>query len=92
MKALIKQAIRQDTKMQSEKRERLLAILEDRIDSRTPPVLLKPTAAARLLDISRVTLWRLTKEGIIKAVRVGADPRYRYQDLLDFANQGETDQ
>lgn len=53
------------------------------------PLLLNQREAARLLGISRVTLWRMTKGGIIRTVELSpGNPRYRRDDLEAIAREG----
>ena len=47
----------------------------------TKPFLLKSRDAARLLAVSERTLWALTKQGEIPAVRRGRIVRYDVDDL-----------
>lgn len=55
------------------------------------PLLLTQQQAARLLGISRVTLWRMTKGGIIRPVELSpGNPRYRRDDLEVIAREGHT--
>ncbi len=46
--------------------------------------LLKPKEAAAQLAISERTLYSLTKEGKLPAVRLGRSVRYDIEDLADF--------
>ena len=46
--------------------------------------LLKPRLAAAYLAVSERTLWNLTKNDCIKAVRIGRDVRYDITDLNSF--------
>jgi excisionase family DNA binding protein len=52
-----------------------------------PPLLLRPTAAARLLDISRSKLYELINAGQINSVTVGASRRIVYDDLLAYVQR-----
>jgi len=53
------------------------------------PVLLNQKDAARLLGISRITLWRMTKNGIIRPVELSpGNTRYRREDLATLAQGG----
>jgi excisionase family DNA binding protein len=52
-----------------------------------PPLLLRPTAAARLLDISRSKLYELINAGVINSVTVGSSRRIVYDDLLAYVQR-----
>jgi excisionase family DNA binding protein len=52
-----------------------------------PPLLLRPTAAARLLDISRSKLYELINAGQINSVTVGSSRRIVYDDLLSYVQR-----
>jgi excisionase family DNA binding protein len=52
-----------------------------------PPLLLRPTAAARLLDISRSKLYELINAGLINSVTVGSSRRTVYDDLLSYVQR-----
>ena len=54
------------------------------------PALLTKTAAARLLGVSRWTLDRLVKRGVLREVRLadGMNPRLRRDDVLELTKKG----
>jgi excisionase family DNA binding protein len=52
-----------------------------------PPLLLRPTAAARLLDISRSKLYDLINAGEINTVTIGSSRRIIYDDLLAYVQR-----
>ncbi len=54
------------------------------------PQLLDSPKAARWLDISPRSLWSLTDEGRIKAVRIGRLVRYDVRDLLAFIESAKS--
>jgi excisionase family DNA binding protein len=56
-------------------------------DPSMPPLLLKPTAAARLLDISRSKLYELITAGEINTVTIGSSRRIVYDDLLAYVQR-----
>lgn len=43
----------------------------------------------RRLQISRVTLYNLTKDGKIKSVKIGAAVRYQESDIEDFITEAK---
>lgn len=51
--------------------------------------LVKAREAARRLGISSRTLWNLTNQGLIPAVRIGRAVRYRPETLRTFAEERE---
>jgi excisionase family DNA binding protein len=52
-----------------------------------PPLLLRPTAAARLLDISRSKLYELINAGEIVTVTIGSSRRIIYDDLVAYVQR-----
>jgi excisionase family DNA binding protein len=44
--------------------------------------------AAAFLSISRSTLWRLTRQGVLQPIRIGRSLRFRWSDLLQLAEGG----
>ena len=50
--------------------------------SNTPTRLLTPKEAARFLGISKRTLDRLVKQGVVAVVRLGGSRRFKLDDLL----------
>ena len=51
------------------------------------PRLLKPKEAASVLAVSERTLWTLTNDGSIPAVRIGRSVRYDPADLAAWIEQ-----
>ena len=53
------------------------------------PVGLATTAqAVAFLSLSRTTLWRLERSGVLQPVRLGRTVRYRWSDLQRLAGEG----
>jgi excisionase family DNA binding protein len=44
--------------------------------------------AQSFLSLSRTTIWRLTRQGVLNPVRVGRALRFRWSDLLQLAEGG----
>jgi len=73
------------------------AVFQDFIAGRTParvaagqPLLLTQKDAAKLLGISRVTLWRMTKEGFFSPVEIlHGTFRYRLEEVEAVARLGK---
>lgn len=52
-------------------------------------LLLTQKEATRLLSVSRVTIWRLTREGVFRTVEVTPGTfRYRREEIEAFAERG----
>jgi len=45
--------------------------------------------ARSFLSLSRTTLWRLERAGVLTPVRIGRALRWRWHDLLQLAEGGE---
>jgi excisionase family DNA binding protein len=52
-----------------------------------PPLLLRPAAAARLLDVSRSKLYELINVREIDTVTIGSSRRIIYDDLLAYVQR-----
>ncbi len=48
------------------------------------PLLLKPPEAARLLSVSRTTVYELAKSGQLKSIRVGRSVRIPESAIAEF--------
>ncbi len=60
--------------------------MKARAEENLEPVAVKPATAARMLDCGPTTIWRLTKAGKLKTVKVGADDRITVESIKQFAN------
>lgn len=54
------------------------------------PLLVDGREAARLLGLSPRTVWQLTRDGSLLAVRVGRAVRYSVRDLATFISERTT--
>lgn len=54
------------------------------------PKLLKPKEAAEVLSVSERTLWNLTRNEEIPAVRIGRSVRYDPDDLREWIERRKT--
>ncbi len=82
------QAIRELLTASPAKRATMLAALENARTNRPATLLLTPTETARELRLSRQTIWRLTRQGILKPVLIGGCTRYRREEIEQFATRG----
>ena len=58
-------------------------------DDPEPCLLLTQKQAAQQLSVSRMTLWRLTKQGLLRPIRITPSTwRYRYTEIAEFARAG----
>ena len=76
-----------DQDIAPEQRDAALAILNGRVPQAGPmPLLLTQMQAARLLGVSRYTIWRMTREGLLHPVSVRDSTRYRRTEIEMIAN------
>jgi excisionase family DNA binding protein len=54
----------------------------------TEPLLLSPNTAAKMLDVSRSTVYMLMKNGILSFVQMGADRRIPIEEVKRVAAEG----
>jgi excisionase family DNA binding protein len=57
-------------------------------DDRDPPLLLTIAEVARLISVSRQTVWRLVQEGVLTKVTIKGSSRYRRSDILNLIIKG----
>jgi len=53
-----------------------------------PQGLATPAQAQRFLALSRTTIWRLERQGVLQPVRIGRSLRFRWCDLRKIAAGG----
>ena len=66
----------------------LPAALENVRSNRPATLLLTPIEAAWELRLSRQTIWRLSRQGVLKPVFIGGSTRYRRIEIEQFSTQG----
>ena len=89
---MISLALTNDDSVDPDLAETVADILDGRLDPThvvaDEPLLLTMTAAAKLLGVSRVTLWRMVKDGDIRPVQITPNVfRIRRQDLNRIASR-----
>ena len=52
-----------------------------------PPLLLSPNTAARMLDVSRSTVYQLMRSGCLSWVQIGADRRIFLRTDADLSSK-----
>ena len=67
-------------------------MFQHRTEQTIEPMLLTARQAARVLTISARTLWSLTKDGQIPAVRIGRAVRYDPADLRRWIDRAKDSQ
>ena len=74
---------------ENETLRRLLSGEPEAAPNSAPTMLLTQKEAAQQLSLSRVTLWRLTKQGLFHPVEVTPSTRrYHYSEIAAFARTG----
>lgn len=94
-KAILRSIAESDDSMTAAEREALARLLAGRLDAPSAgtwtdaPLLLTQKQAARSLGISRVTLWRMTKEAVFAPVEITPGSfRYRREEIEAVAREG----
>ncbi len=88
MNTVVRAAIKADPEIPADRKAGALAYLSGQADVLLPKLLLSQAEAARVLSISRVSMWRLVKESVITPVEIGGIKRYRLADLERLAAGG----
>ena len=88
MNKITRTVIKADEAIPADRKTGALAYLSGQADVLLPKLLLSQAEAARVLSISRVSLWRLVKDGVITPVHIGGIRRYRLRDLQRIAAGG----
>jgi len=57
-------------------------------ETRARQGLATPAQAQHFLELSRTTIWRLERQGVLTPVRIGRAVRFRWCDLLQLAQGG----
>ena len=95
-KEIIRLALANDNSIPPDITEAIFNLLEgrlatDRAVSANEPLLITMTAAAKLLGVSRVTIWRMVKDGDIRPIEITPNVfRIRRQDLGKMASRYTT--
>ena len=85
-KSIIKTVLESDRTVTDHQREGALAILNGDTPAITP-LLLKQGDVASLLNVSRQTVWTLTKKGVLTPVKLTSGlTRYKRDQVLQIAN------
>jgi len=58
------------------------------LENKPTALLVNQSEAARLVGVSRYTLWRWVRDGVLQSVMVRGVPRYRVADLERLAAEG----
>lgn len=93
-RAILQTVLNTDTALMAGERRLLEQIVEGRAESSEIRVegrqlLLTQKAAAEMLSVSRVTVWRMTKEGLLHPVEILPEMwRYSYAEVARLAASG----
>ena len=91
-KEIIKLALENDKAVPQELAEAIFRLFDGRLQANRgatdEPLLMMMTAAAKALGVSRVTLWRMVKEGILRPVEITPRVfRIRREDIHELASK-----
>lgn len=89
---IIRTAMSTDSTVRPDQREAALSILNEKSSPSLirllTPILLTQSEAARMLNVCRVTVYRMAKEGVLKPVWIRGAKRYRREDVERVAKCG----
>ena len=88
MNGVTRAAIRADSSIPSDRKPGALKFLAGEASDLARPLLVTQSEAARLLSMSRVTVYRLVRDGALHPVEVRGAKRYRVEDLERIARGG----
>ena len=96
-RAILETVLSTDTSLSLAERgtvERLIAGETDSLSARpgeeASRLLVTQKVAADLLSVSRITIWRMTKDGVLHPVEVLPGTwRYRFEEIAAVAHRGE---
>lgn len=91
-KEIIRLALANDKAVPQELTEAVFRLFDGGLQTKQvatdEPLLMTMTAAAKALGISRVTLWRMVKEGVLRPVEITPHVfRIRREDIHELASQ-----
>lgn len=85
MNRITRAAVKADKAIPSDRKATALAFLDGRGDALLPRLLVTQAEAARMLGVSRITVYRLAQDGKLPVVAVRGAKRYRVSDLEGLA-------
>ena len=88
MNSSTRAAIKADAGIASDRKAAALAYMGGKAADLARPLLVTQAEAARLLSMSRVTVYRLVRGGVLHPVEVRGAKRYRVEDLERIARGG----
>ena len=80
--------IKADASIPADRKVGALAYLSGQAEVTLPKILISTAEAARVLSVSRQTIWRWVTDGLIRPVEIGGVRRYRVGDLQRLASGG----
>ena len=84
--SIVKAALQADPDITKEQRDAVVAALSaKRVGDKSPSPLLSQAEAARFLNCSRFTIWRMVKDGTLHPVMVRGLVRYKRVELEKIA-------
>lgn len=96
-RAILQTILTTDESISADEREAIQCLLDGRVQQATrepqfgEPLLLTQKMAARLLSVSRVTIWRLTKDRVLHPVEIlPGSWRYAFAEVSKLAQAGYT--
>lgn len=90
---ILKSVLASDETITDHQKRKVMDILLERVkENEQPltfhsPLLLGGDKAAKLLGVSRTTLWRITKDGLLHPVTFRGVSRYRVSELMEIAQE-----
>lgn len=86
---IVRAVLQGDDTIRADQRDTVLAVLSEKGQGGALPLLVTQAQAARMLSVSRITIFRMVRDGQLAPVLVRGLRRYRREDLERIAKHGD---
>ena len=87
---IVRAALMGDETIRPDLRDAVLSVLSEKGQNGMLPLLVTQAQAARMLNVSRVTIFRMVRDGQLVPVTLRGLKRYRREDIESIAKNGDT--